>query len=287
MQIATRITNKITRLPVDLRLRKIRRSSKRRGANLRPYQANIIMEIDRQVKFRGRKVLEIGGDLDGTTARGMMAAGAKSIVSINIDSKFDLNIKHKGIERRNMDARELDFPIESFDLVMGIAVLEHFHDFDVVLRRAFDSLVPGGYLYFQGGPLWHSAKGHHLVVEGRTGTKYHFANGPDPLDDWAHLLHDCKGMKQWLIESRDIDPGDAEVIADYVYNSPLINRAKWKDILRICHDSPFQVAGYDLIKDKSPTSEQLEKLHRALGSASDQTRQAALTVLLKKPNLEN
>ena len=205
-RFSRRIGSKVSRHLNNRKLAQLTRRCATTGTVLRPYQAHHILEIDDQVGLTQRSVLEIGGDLAGQTARGMVAQGAHDVTSINIDEKFDLSVEFPGIERKMMNAASLDFPDNQFDLSVGIAVLEHFLDFPTVLSNVYRVLKPGGYAFFQGGPLWMSAKGHHLVVDGRDGECFHFATENNPLDDWSHLTHDPTTLRSELVQSKHLHP---------------------------------------------------------------------------------
>ena len=168
-----------------------------KGIILRPYQAQHLLRINNLVGWQDKTILEIGGDLEGTAARAIIMEGARHVTSINMDPKFDLNMDIPGVTRQFMDARDLTFAENSFDIVFGIAVLEHFSNFDKILEEICRVTSPGGFVYMYGGPLWNSALGHHLVVTGPSGTEYHFAKH-NVMQDWLHLLHDRNSLSAEL-----------------------------------------------------------------------------------------
>ena len=59
------------------------------------------------------------------------------------------------VETVACDAAELPFEDESFDLVLGHAVLHHLPDLDRVFAELHRVLAPGGTLFFAGEPSWH------------------------------------------------------------------------------------------------------------------------------------
>ena len=195
------------------------------GPGLRPGAEHQLLRLKDEVGFAGKRVLEIGGDLEGTVARACLALGAKHVTSINHDRRFQSRQNERSSFRR-MDGAALDFPAAHFDLVIGLAVLEHIRPFKQVLESVWRVTRPNGLVYLQGGPLWFSRKGHHLVLIGATGQRWRF-NGRDgginPIEDWDHLRLEPAELLGKLV-LRGCSPVDAQAIVDYVYGTELINR---------------------------------------------------------------
>ena len=281
--IDERVRGKLKRIRAERRRARLRRRAAHFGAELRPYHIEHVLEIQDLIGLKGQRVLEIGGDLQGHTARGMIALGAAHVTSINVDEDFDLGVSFPGIQRRHMDARALTFPDDSFDLIMGIAVLEHFLAFETVLDNCFRVLRPGGAVFFQGGPLWHSAKGHHCVVFDSQGEPlYHFARGFNPIEDWDHLLYSAESMKTHLVDEKHLPEGHAERVLDWVYRGDLINRTSWQRIVRTCEQSRFKLTGYHLINGTQPSADKAALLHQHLGEAANDCGIAGMTLTLRK-----
>lgn len=104
-----------------------------------------------QQTFEGKEVLELGSSEWYNWI--LHKATPKKVTCINI-SKSELN---KGIERKQeanfevdfqlMDANELEFQNESFDVVYGGAILHHL-DIDKTIHHVYRVLKPGGYILF-------------------------------------------------------------------------------------------------------------------------------------------
>ena len=140
--------------------------------------------------FAGKRVLEIGGDLDGKVVRACLALGASHVTSINHDDAFEPRSDERSRFLR-MDAIDLDFPADHYDLVLGIAVLEHVRGLGRMLDSVHRVAKPGAHVYLHGGPLWNSNKGHHVVATGPSGKQWRFDEQPgssNPLEDWEHRL---------------------------------------------------------------------------------------------------
>lgn len=144
-----------------------------------------------------------------------------------------------------MDAAALGFPAAHFDLVIGLAVLEHIRPLKDVLEGIWRVTRNNGLVYLHGGPLWFSRKGHHLVVVGETGRRYHFSNRVgciNPIDDWDHLRLEPVDLQAKLV-LRGCSPTDAQAIVHCVYNTESINRYSAQEIRTLFDESRLSIRG--------------------------------------------
>ena len=74
------------------------------------------------------------------------------------------NAEHLGfeLEGRVADAETLPYPDDTFDLVVGHAVLHHIPDLDQAMREILRVLKPGGRFVFAGEP---TAKGDFVALQ--------------------------------------------------------------------------------------------------------------------------
>jgi hypothetical protein len=167
------------------------------------------------------------------------------------------------IERRILDARRIaeSFDEGSIDIVFGVAVLEHIDGLDAFFAGARHALSENGLLYAHGGPIWTSAKGHHVGVVGQA-KHYRFGNPEtNPIQDWTHLTFDEAGMIDDLI-GRGVPEFDSRLIAGFIYRSTKINRVGYRDI---CES--FKRSGLNLVERldnafKGPPPELLDAIAR-------------------------
>lgn len=185
-----------------------------------------------RVDIRGKRVLEIGSDFHLASARLFMANGAESIVATNIgDWKSDEPMP-EGVEFQVCDASDADLAEGSFDIIFGIAIIEHVPDFHKLCASLKKFLKPDGVIYFQGCPLWAGTLGHHVwyspdaedfektfATGGGKKSKpmqYSFTDN-NPIPDWAHLAMSPDELTTLLV--RDGIPEDhATGIVKYVHN---------------------------------------------------------------------
>ena len=88
---------------------------------------------------------------------GVIGAGTCTDISPGMLETLERNAAALGleIETAACDAAELPFEDESFDLVLGHAVLHHLPDLDRAFAEFHRVLAPGGTLFFAGEPSRH------------------------------------------------------------------------------------------------------------------------------------
>lgn len=218
---------------------KRRRTLRQQLPGLRDGQINHLMYLRDHIPIRGSRVLEIGGDLDALFARGIRLLGASSVVSTNIADGFESAPAFPGIEHIHMDARQLDFPNDSFDLVIGVAILEHLHDIPLALSQVAQVLRPGGYAYLHGGPLWQGPKGHHIWLDAPSGKKYRFT-GDNPIHDWEHVYSSREGILDRL-KSTSMSEPDARAVVTQIFEDDFVNRTTTADLKAYFQASELRV----------------------------------------------
>jgi SAM-dependent methyltransferase len=109
----------------------------------------------------GKKVLEVGCS-DGLVCDIFNQLGATEIHGIDVMATVGCGFRDSGIIYRSMDAAQLSFDAQSFDICCSIATLEHVPDPYKVLIEMLRVTRIGGYVYVQAAPLYHSPFGHHM-----------------------------------------------------------------------------------------------------------------------------
>jgi glycosyltransferase involved in cell wall biosynthesis/SAM-dependent methyltransferase len=186
----------------------------------------------KRVDIRGKRVLEIGSDFHLASARLFMANGAESVVATNIAEWKSEEPIPAGVEFKVCDASDANLLENSFDIIYGIAIIEHVPDFHKLCASLKRFLKPDGVIYFQGCPLWAGTLGHHvwysseeteceqeLMAAGGVKTKpvqYSFTNN-NPIPNWAHLAMQPDELVSLLVND-GIPHEHAAGIVKYVHN---------------------------------------------------------------------
>lgn len=80
------------------------------------------------------KILDVGGG-EGAYSYELKKHGFNS-VCVDIDDEYIKRAKEKGVESYIMDGSNLDFPDNSFNIILLFEVLEHVKNFDSILKEA-------------------------------------------------------------------------------------------------------------------------------------------------------
>jgi SAM-dependent methyltransferase len=209
-------------------------------------RAEMARKIEAMARFRalqGAVVLEIGADLDSISARMLLDAGARKVIGTNVDARWT-EAAEGGIERRRLDACAIGQAFEpgSIDIVFGVSVIEHVDGLDAFFEGARRVLAKDGLFYGHGGPIWSAAKGHHVIVKGAS-AEYRFGvPEKNPIPDWAHLVHTEASLAA-MLAARGVPEADAELIAEFVYRSPELNRLGYRSLC-----ARFDAAGFTLLE---------------------------------------
>ena len=106
------------------------------------------------------KYLEFGC-WDGMVCYYLNKHGKKAYGVDNRGTGFDKRALEGGVDLRVMDASDLKFENDCFDVVFSYDSFEHFSDPAGVLSEIYRVLRPGGYIYLEFGPLFMSPMGLH------------------------------------------------------------------------------------------------------------------------------
>ena len=193
------------------------------------------MLIDR-VDLAGKRVLEIGSDYHLISARLFAANGAREVMATNIGNWKSEEPLPGNIRFQVGDVGDMDFEPGSFDVIYGIAILEHIPEFEKVVEVCKRVLAPDGVIFLQGCPIWGGSVGHHVWFEPAsededmrvrfaaggsatsTNPSYRFNDDThNPIPNWAHLVLKPAALEAHLAAD-GVPVSHAKGIVNYVYN---------------------------------------------------------------------
>ena len=157
------------------------------GLQLRPKHRTWLRNVHDHCSFAGKRVLEIGSDTQLQAAQAMLRLGAREVVAVNPGfRKQTLEMHVPGITPVACPAEDLPYPDGSFDIIFGVALLEHVHNPQALALKC-SKLLDGkhGFCFLQGSPVWTSPQGHHIIC--RLGDQEIRPDRNPPLEDWQHL----------------------------------------------------------------------------------------------------
>lgn len=244
--------------------------------------ARKIASAGRFRSMEGATVLEIGADKDGFSARMLADAGAARVISTNIGERWPTDTAGV-VERRRLDARCIaeNFDEGSIDIIFGIAVLEHIDGLERFFAGARHALNANGLLFVHGGPIWSSAKGHHVGLIGEA-KHYRFGNPEtNPIRDWTHLVFDKHSLAEDLV-ARGTPSGDAETIAAQIYEADDRNRLGYRSICEA-----FDGSGLALVERmdnafKPPSPDLLAAIERGPWAGQDRYEVSGVTFVARR-----
>lgn len=208
---------------------------------LREGQKSALKKLSNISNINGKKILEIGGDLKHELADCLIDMGASHVTSINISPKVSTQKVSDRLSIVNLDATKLlsHFESETFDMVFGVAVLEHIHNTQLLLDQIYSVLKPIGTALLHGGPIWTSAIGHHVWIE-YDQKKYLFNDKTNPIPDWHHLILNFNEMIDFLTTKKNLKRQHAIQVAKYIYKDTNLSRVSYLDYINIFKQSKFR-----------------------------------------------
>lgn len=220
------------------------------------YQQKTLDFINKHIQDNHLKILEVGGipsKKDSIAKR--LAKKNYLVTQIDLWSNI-IEERYDGIHFMKMDANNTSFEDSSFDVIFGSAVLEHISNLDIFLKEMYRILDKNGIVVLHGAPIWNSHCGHHVYVH-IDDVKYEFCNF-NPIPDWGHLLYSSEEMKNILL-SKKIPNKHADAICNMIYDSNLLNRLTYDEIIALITNTNFKILEISTARWTKPTKEIIEK----------------------------
>jgi len=168
------------------------------------------------------------------------------VIGVNIGEGFPspeaLAVLPVNARLLNMDATALEFPDNSFDMVVSANVLEHVGDPAAYLCECARVLRKDGIGCFETYPVWTGPRGHHameVMVERFCSNPNSYRNDGSVIPDWSHLVYDEDQMRA------AIGNKVPEEVRDYllyvIFRAPDMNRVPWRTIAGAFRDNFAEV----------------------------------------------
>jgi ubiquinone/menaquinone biosynthesis C-methylase UbiE len=192
---------------------------------VRAYNHQMVEILNKLHPIAGKALLDVGVSPHGYTLEHALQLGVSSYVGIGLGVADMMEVRHQNNTGRliKMNAEDLAFESDTFDLILSLSTFEHFFNGSQVLREMHRVLKPSGSVLINFQPVWTSSCGHHL---------HHIPAVAELIPPWAHLLWTEETMQK-VCTSRW--PTDAVMslkeTIEWIYHSDEINRV---DIVTLC-----------------------------------------------------
>ncbi len=218
---------------------------------LEDYQLRFIASIQRVIagnwlrKKPFIRILDMGCDCSGRQLAEISRFVRGEVCGINIPHNFPspsaIHTAGPQVRLLRMDGMNLEFPDESFDLVVSANVIEHVPDPIKFIQEAARVLKPHGVCYLETAPLWSSPRGHHIMesmIAENCPWETQFKDDGTVVRDWSHLAFSRQQMEKSIADKLSAET--TNYILSYLYDSNDLNKVPWSIIRRsIQHAFPI------------------------------------------------
>ena len=199
------------------------------------YNHQMIDTLNDLHPLKGRHLLDIGASPHGYALEWALRRGVASYTGIGLGIGETIEVQHQNRTGKliQMNAENLTFDPETFDLIITLSTFEHFFNGDVVLQEMYRVLKPGGSVLVNFQPVWTSSHGHHL---------HHIPAVAKLIPPWAHLLWNEETMRHIYKDSWPANSHmSLEDAIEWIYNSNEINRVDVVTLRKIFSNSKFEI----------------------------------------------
>ena len=214
-----------------------------------PYYRDYLEDIQNRYNFEGKTVYEIGADKNLECALAVIKLGAKCVYAANpeIIPEKSPHGKIKIIKDLGENSK---FEDGKFDIIYGLALLEHVLNPAELANEISRLLKPGANAYLAGWPMWTSQDGNHFWRDTATASYRH---GAGYFDKWYHLTYPAFGeFKEYMLD-RNMHQDDIQIAYSDVFEHPHLSRLSATEIIDIFKSKPeLEVSVFRYITDDEP-----------------------------------
>ncbi len=200
------------------------------------FQENLVKDLNSKIKIKDKTVLEIGSDLELKTAKLLLEYGAKKVVCVNPAFADELKSPDERINVIKDLCENIDYKNNEFDIVFGIALLEHVHNIKGLFEKVRDILKPNGFALLQGNPMYCSACGHHIWINEKFGFDKNLGK-INPFEPWEHLMYNTREDIEQLFIKKGFPENEIKLMLNQ-YFSDLLNKYRTNDIINTVKSVP-------------------------------------------------
>jgi SAM-dependent methyltransferase len=183
----------------------------------------------------GKALLDVGASPHGYTLEHALQLGVKNYAGIGLGVPEEAEVHYHNVVGRliNMNAEELAFEDDTFDLILSLSTFEHFFNGVRVLAEMYRVLKPGGSALISFQPVWSCSYGHHL---------HHLPAVAAQIPPWAHLIWSDNTMRHAYLNRWPADiPLSLEEAIQWIYCSAEINRVDIITLRNMFRQSAFEI----------------------------------------------
>lgn len=210
------------------------------------YNNQMINVLNKLSPIKNKHLLDIGASPHGYALESTLHLQVASYtgVGLGIGDAIEVQDQDRVGKLMHMNAENLEFEAETFDLIITLSTFEHFFNGCKVLQEMHRVLKPGGSVLINFQPVWTASYGHHL---------HHIPSVAKLIPPWAHLLWNEETMRcaygnKWPAEAAK----SLEEAIEWVYRSDEINRIDVVTLRNMFYASDFEIEWITpLLDDKS------------------------------------
>ncbi len=255
---------------------------------MQPYQRDSIDKFLKLLPSDAFSILEIGSDIPTEVTTTL--AQKTGVMVIGINPAFNFPDREKCGQKEVFpflirgDGLALPFSDNSFDAILSIATLEHVSNVKVFMAELTRVMKPRGVFYTDFGPIWSSARGHHVYAKWKSKEARFWKPGKNPVPDYAHLLMSPDEMKMTLRAGPCCEEL-IEPIIHWIYHSETINRCHFEEYIDVFRKSSLWIYRLDTSNNDNSNSDIIARLYEKYGTARNFTCSNISAVLIKFPKI--